>query len=520
MKRFFSVVTLALLTLSAYGGNKGIIIDFKDPAVKERIKRCRYARLEEDFEKTPVLTIEVPKGREVRSLANTVAIPVDLEKAGITGNILYASAEIAHFDVSVPSANYLGVKFMLPLESASRGTNHADLYHNSGSTPSRCGTREWFSVHSQVEVPADVRKATLFLGLQDCYGKVSFRNIRLEAGKNRRKSVFELPPEKVGRARYTVSPPRQRGVMSPSRGMREQDFADLASWGANALRYQIGVGPRKGCENDVAYLRNGLEKQIPDIQRVLDLAGKYGIMVTLDVHSTSHFSKRLFLATPEGRDLLVEYWCKLVRKFKGHPALFGYNLLNEPHSRELTADDPDLIEQYERLIAAIRKIDPVTPIIIESDHMSSAEKLPYLPVFPYANIIYSIHTYMPGFITHQLNRNAASFLPYPCPERNIDKNYLRRWLEPVRKFQLLTGARIYVGEFGCLRWVPGADQYIKDNIDLFEEYGWDWNYHAFREFDGWSVEHSENPHDMKRYPDTRRKRILLEGFRKNRTGTP
>ena len=45
MKRFFSVVTLALLTLSAYGGNKGIIIDFKDPAMKERIKRCLYAHL-------------------------------------------------------------------------------------------------------------------------------------------------------------------------------------------------------------------------------------------------------------------------------------------------------------------------------------------------------------------------------------------------------------------------------------------------------------------------------------------
>ena len=156
----------------------------------------------------------------------------------------------------------------------------------------------------------------------------------------------------------------------------------------------------------------------------------------------------------------------------------------------------------------------------ETGFTYDTEKLPYLPVYPYANIIYSIHTYMPGFITHQLNRDSASFLPYPCPERKIDKNYLRRWLEPVRRFQLLTGARIYVGEFGCLRWVPGADQYIKDNIDLCEEYGWDWNYHAFREFDGWSVEHSENPHDMKRYPDTKRKRILLEGFRKNRSGTP
>ena len=167
MKRICLAITLAALTLSAGEENKGIVIDFRKPSIKEWIKRCRYARLEEDFEKTPVLTIEVPKGKQVRSLANTVAIPVDLSKAGITGNFLYASAEIAHFNVSVPSANYLGVKFMLPLESASKGTNHADLYHNSGSTPSRCGTRDWFTVHSQVEVPADVQTGILFLGLQD-----------------------------------------------------------------------------------------------------------------------------------------------------------------------------------------------------------------------------------------------------------------------------------------------------------------------------------------------------------------
>ena len=53
-----------------------------------------------------------------------------------------------------------------------------------------------------------------------------------------------------------------------------------------------------------------------------------------------------------------------------------------------------------------------------------------------------------------------------------------------------------------------------DCIDIFEEYGWDWSYHAFREWGGWSVER-EGPDAQHLVPaaDTPRKRALLEGLR-------
>ena len=72
---------------------------------------------------------------------------------------------------------------------------------------------------------------------------------------------------------------------------------------------------------------------------------------------------------------------------------------------------------------------------------------------------------------------------------SIYKDYLRGILKPVRDFQLKHGARIYVGEFSAVAWAPGAEKYLEDCIALFEEYGWDWTYHAFREWQGWSVEH-------------------------------
>ena len=55
---------------------------------------------------------------------------------------------------------------------------------------------------------------------------------------------------------------------------------------------------------------------------------------------------------------------------------------------------------------------------------------------------------------------------------------------------------------------------LRDCIALFEEYGWDWTYHAFRERNGWSVEH-EGPDARHMVPsaDNPRRRALLDGLR-------
>ena len=68
-----------------------------------------------------------------------------------------------------------------------------------------------------------------------------------------------------------------------------------------------------------------------------------------------------------------------------------------------------------------------------------------------------------------------------------DKERIRGELELARQYQLEHGVRIHVGEFSAPRWAPNAEGYLRDCIELFEEYGWDWNYHAFREAGVWRV---------------------------------
>ena len=81
-----------------------------------------------------------------------------------------------------------------------------------------------------------------------------------------------------------------------------------------------------------------------------------------------------------------------------------------------------------------------------------------------------------------------------------DKAQLEAALKPVVEFQRKYGVHIYIGEFSAIRWAPdgSACRYLKDLIDIFEAHDWDWSYHAFREWDGWSVEHGSDPKDHSR----------------------
>ena len=94
-------------------------------------------------------------------------------------------------------------------------------------------------------------------------------------------------------------------------------------------------------------------------------------------------------------------------------------------------------------------------------------------------------------------------------------------LKPWIEFQIAhPGTRILVGEFSCILWSKGADKYIRDAIEIFEEYGWDWCYHAYREWQAWDVEYThvgdyEHRKWVKATEDTNRKKELLKGLSHN-----
>ncbi len=314
-----------------------------------------------------------------------------------------------------------------------------------------------------------------------------------------------------------VNVPPLRGVMLPMRTLSGDEFNTLAEWGVSLVRFQI---VRRGAESgnrDIPEYLRWIDSKINQIAgEVLPLAAERGIKVAVDLHVTpgernGDQEPRMF-SEPEYADAFIETWRRIATRLRGHPALYGYDLVNEPRQKNPSANGWWTLQS--RAAVAIREIDPDTPIIVESNEWDSPETYDRMEPLPLGNVIYEAHMYLPLLYTHQGVKGNARGLVYPDNAKGIDKEWLREKLSPLREFQLRNGVRVYVGEFSAVCWAPGAADYLRDCIAIFNEYGWDWTYHAFREWAGWSVEHEgEDFESLVPSSDNSRKRALIEGLR-------
>jgi aryl-phospho-beta-D-glucosidase BglC (GH1 family) len=313
--------------------------------------------------------------------------------------------------------------------------------------------------------------------------------------------------------------------MSPNR-FRDEDLRVLGEeWNANVIRWQLmrnwGVA---GTDRDLAEYDRWLHGRLDEFEAALDACLRYGILAVLDMHSPPGGrypnNDLAIFHEPLYQDHFVALWEQMARRFHGHPALWAYDLINEP-----VQNDPpppgvaDFLGAQTRAARAIRAIDPDTPIFIAAAAWDSPDGFRDLVPVDVPNVIYQVHLYTPHPYTHQGVNSPWTPISYPgaIDGTHWDKDQLRQTLEPVRAFQLAYNTHIYAGEFSAIRWAPGANAYLHDCIELFEEYNWDWTYHAYREWDGWSVEHTNNPDNHQPAPTpTDRMQILLECFAKNR----
>ena len=211
----------------------------------------------------------------------------------------------------------------------------------------------------------------------------------------------------------------------------------------------------------------------------------------------------------------LDVWRSIAARFLGNAdVIYGYDLVNEPVQRRKALPGCDGWTLQRRAAEAIREIDPETPVIVESNLLDHPETYGTMSPLDLANVIYEVHVYNPVDFTHQGVGGPYEPKSYPDVRRGWDKDFLRRVLAPVRAFEERHGAKIYVGEFSAIAWADGADKWLADAISLFDEYGWDWTYHAFREWSGWSVEH-EGPDAKHMVPSSEnpRRRVLLDGLK-------
>lgn len=472
-----------------------------------------------------ILTIDVPDGGgEKRCCASA---PIDLSDFdGIP-----FEAEIEAWGECVGKARdpWNGLKFQFQYDDADSGeTRYLNTHPLVGDFPRRTlSVRDANCVRRRSPVQ-------LQLGLQDAGGRVFFdlSTLRVRPGRlywpvtNQTHRCAYGAPVRMSTTDNRGAPATRslRGVMSPTRDMTEDDFRTLAEWGATLLRYQMTrPDPAPEARLDISAYDDWLEQRLDHFDEVvLPLAQQYGINVVLDLHSVpggnegraNAFEMAMF-HDAVCAEHFISLWRGIALRFKGRDSIYGYDLVNEPVQRREALPDCDWWSLQRRAAEAIREIDPVVPVIIEANLMDHPESFGMMSQLALTNAIYEVHVYNPVEYTHHGVASAPAANPpaYPDNGRGWNADFLRRVLSPVREFQNRHGAKIYVGEFSAIAWVPGAENYLRDLIGIFNEYGWDWTYHAFRESPVWDVEKAgASRPEIVPDPDTPRKRALLDGF--------
>jgi len=261
-------------------------------------------------------------------------------------------------------------------------------------------------------------------------------------------------------------------------------------------------------------------EDLKQLKRVLDDAHAAGVRIVLTMISLPGarwrqlnggtnddrlWREARFMAQAE------QFWTQLAGALKEHPALVGYNPLNEPHPergdglRDLWTQDLggwyarrrgstfDPNEFNRRMVAAIRRADGDTPIILDAAAYAAAPAFAILEPVADAGVLYSLHMYEPYEFTNR-KANQGRFT-YPGvvevgdAKRRVEWNRdeLERYLRPVADWARrhhVPANRILVGEFGCNRLMPGAKEYLNDLVGILEKEQWHWAFYAFRE-DEW-----------------------------------
>ena len=380
----------------------------------------------------------------------------------------------------------------------------------------------------------------LQFGIQESTGKVDFDLSTVKGG-------IGLPYVRKNDTKHLVYPTdvlgdvRRRGVMMewkyPMEATNEtthlattleDDFATLEAWGVNLVRfpfYRYGsVNPNTNM--DVPSYLGWVSNQLDLVEaKVLPLAKAHGQKVVIDLHCVpgskafnggmNLFDRERWGNGPDFATGFVEAWRMIAERLKGNEdAIYGYDLFNEPDQQYPSV--VDYLELQELAAKAIREIDPKTTVIVESNRASSPDSFAYLSPIDCDNVIYQVHMYEPHAFTHQkvAGTDYTETTHYPDTSRGWNRQMIVDHLRPVLEFSKRHNAKIYVGEFSAASWAEGAEQYLADCISVFEEYGWDWSYHSFREWPGWDVEKEGTSYETM-HPaaaDTPRKQVLLAGF--------
>jgi len=124
---------------------------------------------------------------------------------------------------------------------------------------------------------------------------------------------------------------------------------------------------------------------------------KYHVYAVIDFHAVPGGQSRLPTSDPDGGELLwhsednqastAAIWKKIASRYSGRKIVAAYDLINEP----VPPTGPELVNIYERIIRAIREVDPNHMVFLEGGKMAKEFSMFTKPLCD--NQAYSFHMY-------------------------------------------------------------------------------------------------------------------------------
>ena len=448
------------------------------------------------------------------SAIRSFALPIER----LRGRFVFVGAEVKADSVGAKPSPWNGIKIMVRIDTP------AGSQWPQPEIPT--GSFNWQRYSNRIFVPKDAKAATLVLGLEHVSGKAWMADVRIVLGRE----AGDLPAAAENSPIFRGhTSPRLRGAMVAPDTLTEQDLRVLASdWGGNLVRWQLIRSGRSPTETGFDDYDRWLGKQLNQLDRGLTWAAKVGVKVVVDLHSppggkslSGGYQAAIgpIWTDPKAQSKFIEVWRKIAARYQGDQRIWGYDLLNEPVDKDVAEGCDDWQSLALRAAQAVRGIDPASTLIVEPPDWGSASGFAGFQPIGLSNVVYSFHIYDPHKFTHQGVNGPSQPITYPgmIDGRMWDKRAIEAAIEPATFFAKRYRVQLYVGEFSVIRWAPGGDKYLSDLIEVMESHGWDWSYHAFREWDGWSVEHGSDPGDHTRSDQpTAREQVLLKWLNQNK----
>ncbi|MFG6431213.1 glycoside hydrolase family 5 protein [Roseateles sp. LYH14W] len=316
--------------------------------------------------------------------------------------------------------------------------------------------------------------------------------------------------------------PRHGGNSFNGKPPDEAYFRALRATGATWVRLTFSKWKGQGRDfliGDADDYRGIPAEDLALLRQAMDAAGAAGIKVVLvplslpgnrwvqhnqDKQDDRLWKDRRYWAQS------AAFWRDLAVAVKDHPALAGYNLLNEPTPEKGMGLDEqatpevrqawyathkgttrDLPAFYGQLIAAIRAVDADTPLMLDGGWYAHAWSLSYWTLLTDAKLLYAFHMYEPWNLTSAPQIKRKPQLRYPGAEvtwggrtLSFDKAAMQRFLGVPFAWAKANGVpanRVVAGELGCVRVWTDCGAYLADVLDTLNSHGAHWAFYSFRE---------------------------------------